>query len=428
MLTVGDKLPAFRLTSVVGLEKDKEFQEIGHDTLPRQVAGPVLVADGLHLHLPDRDRRVRPPQPGLRRPRRAGPGRQHRHALRAPGLAQEPPRPDRPAVPDAGRHQARAVERAGRAAQRTACRCGPPSSSTRTGSSATSASTTSRSAATWTRCCACSTRCRPTSCARATGSGRADPGGGVTASNLELHPLVAAARGDRHQAQPRLGAGRRRADRRAALGRGPGRGRDLAQRGPARGDRGRRAARGERGGRRGCAGRRGAHGDEQRLLPVPPHDRQAELLGAAGAPAHEPSGQAGVEQGGLRAVLAGRQRHHRMRVLRASPRAGGARGRADARSTCTTPSASRRWSTPRPSRSSCRPSAPRPPRTPARSAPEEIVTELEKHAWFRRTSAGIGFEGGAAVVSRDRRRGRAPAGPAIPAQCPARFAGMPGSP
>src|SRR5688572_2100957 len=34
MLTVGDKLPAFRLTSVVGLEKNKEFQEVGHDTYP----------------------------------------------------------------------------------------------------------------------------------------------------------------------------------------------------------------------------------------------------------------------------------------------------------------------------------------------------------------------------------------------------------
>ncbi|HKE17683.1 MAG TPA: peroxiredoxin [Kofleriaceae bacterium] len=34
MLTVGNKLPAFRLTSVVGLEKNKEFQEIAQDTYP----------------------------------------------------------------------------------------------------------------------------------------------------------------------------------------------------------------------------------------------------------------------------------------------------------------------------------------------------------------------------------------------------------
>jgi hypothetical protein len=34
LLTVGNKLPAFRLTSVVGLEKNKEFQEIAQDTYP----------------------------------------------------------------------------------------------------------------------------------------------------------------------------------------------------------------------------------------------------------------------------------------------------------------------------------------------------------------------------------------------------------
>jgi peroxiredoxin (alkyl hydroperoxide reductase subunit C) len=34
MLTVGDKLPAFRLTAAVGLEKNEEFQEIAHDSYP----------------------------------------------------------------------------------------------------------------------------------------------------------------------------------------------------------------------------------------------------------------------------------------------------------------------------------------------------------------------------------------------------------
>ena len=62
MLTVGDKLPAFDLQAVVSLEKGKEFQRDHERELPGQVAGPVLLADGLHLHLPDRDRRVRQAQ------------------------------------------------------------------------------------------------------------------------------------------------------------------------------------------------------------------------------------------------------------------------------------------------------------------------------------------------------------------------------
>jgi peroxiredoxin (alkyl hydroperoxide reductase subunit C) len=34
MLTVGDKLPAYRLTAAVGLEKNKEFQEITNESYP----------------------------------------------------------------------------------------------------------------------------------------------------------------------------------------------------------------------------------------------------------------------------------------------------------------------------------------------------------------------------------------------------------
>jgi lipoyl-dependent peroxiredoxin subunit C len=34
MITVGNKLPAFRLTAAVSLDKNKEFQEVGHDSYP----------------------------------------------------------------------------------------------------------------------------------------------------------------------------------------------------------------------------------------------------------------------------------------------------------------------------------------------------------------------------------------------------------
>ena len=46
----------------------------------------------------------------LRRPRRPGAGREHRQRVRPPGLAQEPPRPQGPAVPDAVRPPPRAVD------------------------------------------------------------------------------------------------------------------------------------------------------------------------------------------------------------------------------------------------------------------------------------------------------------------------------
>ena len=72
MLTVGDKFPAFSLQAAVSREKGKEFKEISDDDVPGQVAGRLLLADGLHVHLPDRDRRVRQAQRRLRGPRRAG--------------------------------------------------------------------------------------------------------------------------------------------------------------------------------------------------------------------------------------------------------------------------------------------------------------------------------------------------------------------
>ena len=59
MLTIGDKFPAFKLKAAVSLEKGKEFQRRHERRLHRQVEGRVLLAQGLHVRLPDRDRRVR---------------------------------------------------------------------------------------------------------------------------------------------------------------------------------------------------------------------------------------------------------------------------------------------------------------------------------------------------------------------------------
>ena len=62
MLTIGDTFPAFSLTAVKGgpegLKLDTAFT----------VEGLLLLAEGLHLHLPDRNRRLRQTERRLRRP------------------------------------------------------------------------------------------------------------------------------------------------------------------------------------------------------------------------------------------------------------------------------------------------------------------------------------------------------------------------
>ena len=171
MLGVGEKFPSFNVPATVSIAEGKTFQKISRRGFRGQVEGLLLLAQGLHLRLPDRDR-------GLRQAEREFPdrdaqvsGRQHRFRVRPPGLAPEPPGPEGPAVPDAGRHQARTLARAlgildpkdGRGPARHLHR-GPAKAS-----SASSRSTTFRSAATRRKCCACSTRCRPTNCAPATG-------------------------------------------------------------------------------------------------------------------------------------------------------------------------------------------------------------------------------------------------------------------
>ena len=103
----------------------------------------------------------------VRRPRRAAARREHRHAVRAPRVAAEPPGPAGAALPDARRHASASSRRRSASCTR---RTGVPLRATfivdpAGRRSASSASTTSRSAATSTRSCACSTRSRPTSCA-----------------------------------------------------------------------------------------------------------------------------------------------------------------------------------------------------------------------------------------------------------------------
>ena len=59
MLTIGDKFPSFKLKAAVSLEKGKEFKDITDADYSRQVEGRLLLAEGLHVRLPDGDRRVR---------------------------------------------------------------------------------------------------------------------------------------------------------------------------------------------------------------------------------------------------------------------------------------------------------------------------------------------------------------------------------
>ena len=297
MLTIGDRFPAFKLKAAVSLEKGKEFQDRLERRPPRQVEGRVLLAQGLHLRLPDGDRRVRQAQPRLRGSRRARAGRQHRQRVRPPGVAQEPPRPQGPAVPDAVRPEARSGDRA-----RASC--------TRTEGVAMRATfivdpedvirfvsvtdlDVGRNVDEVLRVLDALQTDELCPCNWQKGEPTLERRGSVSVSAVELlaAEIVEPARDIKLNLQsvlaPRQPHAEQRwgvaiacavasrnvrlqvaviADARSEVGPGRGRGRD-------------------RGGR--------DHGDEQRLLPVPPHDREAELRRPAGAAAHEPAGQAG---------------------------------------------------------------------------------------------------------------------------------------
>ena len=63
MLTIGDKFPSFDLKAVVSTDARTAFKAYQRQERRRQVEGRVLLAEGLHLRLPDRDRRLRQAQP-----------------------------------------------------------------------------------------------------------------------------------------------------------------------------------------------------------------------------------------------------------------------------------------------------------------------------------------------------------------------------
>ena len=73
MLGIGDKLPEFSVTGVKpGFNSHEEngesaFEAADREELPRQVEGDLLLPEGLHLRLPDRDRRIRPPRRAISR-------------------------------------------------------------------------------------------------------------------------------------------------------------------------------------------------------------------------------------------------------------------------------------------------------------------------------------------------------------------------
>ena len=76
MLGIGDRFPDFSLTALVPGDLSavdaKLARRLLHEDrlvdLRGQVEGRLLLAEGLHLCLPDRDRRVRAAQQRVRRP------------------------------------------------------------------------------------------------------------------------------------------------------------------------------------------------------------------------------------------------------------------------------------------------------------------------------------------------------------------------
>ncbi len=109
MLTIGDQFLAYELTAVIpgdlsGVDAKRPedyFTTVssaatGEDSLARR----LLLAEGLHLRLPDRDRRLRPPGGGVRRPRHRRARRLDRLRVRPLRLAPRPRGPARPADPD----------------------------------------------------------------------------------------------------------------------------------------------------------------------------------------------------------------------------------------------------------------------------------------------------------------------------------------
>ena len=188
-----------------------------------QVAGRLLLAHGLHLHLPDRDRRVRQAERQLPGPRRAGPRREHRHPLRPPGVAQGAPGPQGtcpsrcwPTPSASCPRQLGILHKTGRRAAARDLHRRP-----RGHHPLGERERPLASAATSTRCSACSTRCRPTSSAPATGRRARRPSRKSRRPDDERARDAAqrhSRRGEGHQAQPQPCCSRDVADAGAASG------------------------------------------------------------------------------------------------------------------------------------------------------------------------------------------------------------------
>ena len=191
MLTVGDRLPRFRLDrdrvprARRGVPRDRERRA------PRQVDRALLLADGLHVRLSDGRSPSSAAASRLSRARRARPRRVHRHALRPPRVAERHPELRDlpfPMLADTKRELSTALgilHKEDGVALRATFLVDPE------GGSAGRASMTSTSAATWTRSSASSTRSRPASSALQLEEGRRDAlrrrPGGVTPTARAYH-------------------------------------------------------------------------------------------------------------------------------------------------------------------------------------------------------------------------------------------------
>ena len=281
MLTVGDKFPAFKLKAAVSLEKGKEFQDVSDDDHPGKWKVVFFWPMDFTFVCPTEIAEFGKRNTRLRRPRRAGARRQHRHEY--VHLAWRKNHPDLkdlpfPMLADIKREL---VDRARASCTRTkASRCARRSSSTRTAHPLVSVNDLSvgrnvdevlrvLDALQTDELCPCNwqkgeptlTRRGGLTCRRVESCSRAEIP--EPARDIKLNLQAVLQPGSAH-ARAALGRGGRFGGRRPQR-------RRCATRSPTR------ASRGRPGRHRRRARRRGADGDEQRLLPLPPHGREAEL-------------------------------------------------------------------------------------------------------------------------------------------------------
>ena len=116
MIRIGQPLSQYSLTGVVANDLDKAFRTYDQTARRGALEDLLLLAQGLHIRLPDRDCGVRSLEPGSSATvMRSCYGVSIGLGVRASRLAQEPRRSAQPAVPDAFRPEARARHGARRA-------------------------------------------------------------------------------------------------------------------------------------------------------------------------------------------------------------------------------------------------------------------------------------------------------------------------